>query len=388
MKAYVVFLILAPLIVLGVLFLNSRLGAELHSPEVTLLPLQFAGATTSDMGSGVPTEDVSSLPLYIPLEETLSERNEFRDLLNAELTFNLRSLYETYIDRIGANGLIATLEDARPYCHDEGHDLGRAIYARLSDLGTGLRVCQDACFSGCMHGILMEFFTETDEEFDEHVTLSDIAEKIHTVCAMNDMASLYKAGDCAHGIGHALMFLTGYNIPRALEYCELLTTYPMQYYCATGAYMEYVTTKDPEESRTRGTFYPCDIGPYPAACFRYKLLLVARRHYTNGGTFADFEAACLRLEDPYQRGCFHGFGNAHAGPLQGGALSLAELCRAGTREDQYVCIEGALERLAKYHPEEAPHYCSSVAGWQNELCLEAAARNLYNLEKSFEYYGR
>ena len=67
-------------------------------------------------------------------------------------------------------------------------------------------------------------------------------------------------------------------------------------------------------------------------------------------------------------------------------MTYAEVCRFGTKEDQTVCIDGAIERLAKYHPEKAAKSCEQLEGWKRDLCDSGAKRKMYDLDKSFEYY--
>ena len=63
---------------------------------------------------------------------------------------------------------------------------------------------------------------------------------------------------------------------------------------------------------------------------------------------------------------FHGIGNAHMGLVGRGRTTLAEVCGFGSREDQTVCVEGAMERLGKFGPAVAAERCASLtdlASW-------------------------
>jgi hypothetical protein len=293
------------------------------------------------------------------------------------------------------------VQGARPTCHWEGHPLGMVIYARLRSLGPSLLTCQDGCNSGCMHGVIMEAFGEAFKEpftgkprqagagaaspYDQARTLD---ERIRLICEEPGVARLYKKGDCSHGVGHALMTLADYEIGPAVGRCGFFESDAMQYYCATGAYMEYVTHYDGRDSQGRSLFYPCDSGDYPAACFRYKMVHVLRRHYNADGRLEELVDRCRALEGKFRLGCFHGIGNAHMGALVRGRMGLAEVCGAGSDQEQYVCIDGAMERLSKFHPEAAPRLCEELTGWRQELCRAAAGRKMYSLEKPFEYYPR
>ena len=358
--------------------------------------------------------DVDALPLQISLADTKEERAQFAQALKKwKDPFHPRALYQEWMNKIGANGVIETLQTLSPSCHDIAHDLGREIYKRVGDVGTSLRVCADACNSGCMHGVLMEFFVKDtsekpgnatttavggekkDEDDDsDHVTLADIKEKMTTICGSASttgnavMAANYKQGDCVHGVGHALMFLSNYTIPRALEYCKMFDTPILAYYCATGAYMEYVTTHDASDAaqHSEDPFYPCDQTEYSSACFRYKMAHVVPRVYQTGAKLDQLEVGCLSLQGKTQIGCFHGIGNGHFMPVAQGRMTLAEVCHNGSHDDQYACTEGLIERLGRYLPQTAKKQCETVSGWQKKLCEDDVTHELYDLNKPFSLY--
>lgn len=335
-------------------------------------------------------EMMGALALQIPLEETAEARAQFSAEFKAHIGFDLRALYEKYIDQIGANGIVVSLNEARPICHDEAHDLGRLIYDRTRDVSTALRTCEDVCYSGCMHGVVMGLFSEpyADEVVEAHVMLEEAKEQMGTICDSGDITGTYDEGDCAHGVGHALMFMSEYRIDLAIDACDAFDTYQMDYYCATGAYMEYMNVKEVEDAKTQDVFYPCDSTPYPAACFRYKMTRVVGRHYQQEKSFGELVAACSALDETARLGCFHGIGNGHFVYIVFGELTVAQLCDPGTKDDQYVCIEGAMERLARYYPDTAAAQCETLDGWKKDLCEEVLVRQMYSLEKPFDLYQR
>jgi len=356
-------------------------------------------ACQGDVRSSIATPPSVLSPdslLYIPLEQTAASRQEFLKAYRASDQKHARALYEKFLPRIGANGLRQSLEAASPTCHDEAHDLGKVIFARLRDVGASLESCADACASGCMHGVLMEFFTDTassggsahEHQHSAQLTAADVADKIPTLCESKAMTRRYSPGDCAHGVGHAAMFLSKYEIPAGISLCDRFPSYALRYYCATGAYMEYRLVRNVSDLPVHGAFYPCDKAPYPAACFRYIRTSSIGMDDTPGGTFAKFVQHCEGLTGKFRLGCFHGIGNAHMGRIARGRRPIAEVCGVGTREDQTVCVEGAMERLGKFTPEIAARRCDSLTDWRREVCHAAASRKMYDMEKSFAMYQR
>jgi len=184
------------------------------------------------------------------------------------------------------------------------------------------------------------------------------------------------------------MFLSSYDIPAGIALCEGFPTYPLRYYCATGAYMEYRLTRGAADDAVHGAFYPCDEALYPAACFRYIRTTAIREDDAPRNTLETFVRHCAGLSGKSRLGCFHGIGNAHMGRIARGRRTLTQVCGFGGREDQTVCIEGAMERLGKFTPAIAARRCDSLTGWRRQLCHSAASRKMYDMEKSFALYQR
>ncbi len=348
-----------------------------------------------------------SAELQVPLADTLAQRNKFINEFVQNKSRDKRDFYEKWLGIIGANGIIDSVQKVAPLCHDEEHDLGKVIYSKVQDVGNALRTCEDSCNSGCMHGVLMEFFatkknavsqTQAEDQPqanpDAHIDLDDVKDSIDTICGIGDktgnaiMASMYKQGDCAHGVGHALMYLANYDITKAMNYCSLFTMKQLAYYCATGAYMEYITTHDKQDTETnKDIFFPCVGAQYPGACFRYKMAHVVPRFYNGGGTVKGMQDLCLKMDVKDELGCLHGMGNGNYAFLANNQVTVQQLCNVGTQDDQYVCIEGAIERLARYLPDRAKLQCSTLTtDWQNKLCMDDVGHELYDLTKPFDLY--
>lgn len=326
--------------------------------------------------------------LFIEPELVQKERLEFLRKYSGVGT-NRRPLYEQYIDIIGANGIVDILHMVSPGCHDEAHDLGRIIYERVKDVAHAIDTCADSCSSGCMHGVVMEAFGEgrTPAVAPSSTEAASRKRAMNELCSKDsDVTMSYRRGDCAHGVGHALMFLANYDIPRAVRSCRDFDEVPMMYYCVTGVYMEYVDARDATDATTKSALYPCDESPYPAACARYKMLHLARRYYAEGRPTADLVRECEKLAGKYRLGCFHGLGNAHMRGIDQGAISIKTVCLHGSSTEQAMCIEGAIERMAKDTDRRAREVCQELEGPNRKTCLTAARNRLYSLTKDLRLY--
>ncbi len=331
--------------------------------------------------------------LFVEPAAVTEEREDFQMKLRelGRSSQNKRPLYDKYIAVIGANGILDGIETLWPKCHSEAHALGSVIHERVGDIGTALRICADGCYSGCMHGVLMKALSAAQDPNDPegHVNLALLKDMVSTLCFANEaMTTSYAPGDCAHGVGHALMFLANYDTPKALELCRAFDQPAMDYYCATGAYMEYMGEHEKEdaEDERKGLLYPCDTFDYPAACARYKMVHVLRRHQRARGNIAELVSVCEKLSGKFRLGCFHGLGNASMGKIRSRTISIAEVCLHGDAQERFVCIEGAMERMAKYHPDRAREICNGLTSSNRETCETAVAHGMYNVEKDLRLY--
>jgi len=325
-------------------------------------------------------------PLFVDPHGTQKHRAEFVRTLS-RVGKNNRQLIEHYLPVIGANGVLDGMTSLWPKCHTEAHDVGKVIFAQVRDIGTGMRVCADRCNSGCMHGVLMEAFTAIGKTSPHHMDLAILGPAIKDLCQNNTvMTTSYSPGDCAHGVGHALMNLAKYEIPDALKACQENENQAMEYYCATGAYMEYVTEHDPLDATTKSVLYPCDQYIYPAACARYKMGHVVRRHYGERKTTEELRMLCSSFSDPVRRGCFHGLGNAHLLMLAVGKISIRSVCLGLRPVEEFVCIDGAIERMAKFLPGNARRVCEDLDEKNKAICVDAISRKMYDMNKDLTVY--
>ena len=339
-----------------------------------------------EMGSTGEEAAAFQNPLFVDPHGTQKQRDEFIQGLLQVGKYN-RQLIEISLPVIGANGALDGIESVWPKCHSQAHDLGKVIFARVRDVGMGLRICADRCNSGCMHGVLMEALMTIGKASPHHMDLAALRPAIKNLCQRNPvMTASYSPGDCAHGVGHALMNLAGHEIPEAINACQENENQAMEYYCATGAYMEYMAERDLQDATTKSILYPCDQYSYPAACARYKMVHVVRRHYAAGRTTEELRALCSSFTGAVRRGCFHGLGNAHMLLIVAGKIDIRPVCLGLGNVEEFVCIDGAMERMAKFHPDIAIRVCDQLDGKNKATCLAAVSRKMYDMKKDLSLY--
>jgi hypothetical protein len=150
--------------------------------------------------------------------------------------------------------------------------------------------------------------------------------------------------------------------------------------------MEYVTERDTQDAATKGFLYPCDRYVYPAACARYKMVHAVRRHYEAGKTTEALRQQCAALSGQLRIGCFHGLGNAHMPHIATGKIGIRQVCLNLGEVEEFVCIEGAMERMAKFHEERALQVCQELGGRSKKTCLAAVANKMYSMNKDLSLY--
>lgn len=289
-----------------------------------------------------------------------------------------RTVLEAWIPRLGVPGLLDALEGGFPSCHDHAHELGKAAYATSRDMPGALQACQTRCVSGCMHGVLMEAFTERP---------GDLRERIATLCDGDAFRQIHKKGDCVHGVGHAAAYVSDYDVPRALALCEAVGEPAYQYYCASGAYMQVFMTFD-REIAARADRDPCNEAPrFAAGCYRYGAFYMMARLQREGKGLPALIAECLALPNWVQPACFHGIGHINVGNVAQGPARIREVCQHGPDAAQWLCIQGVVEKLAELDQPRAFRVCEELQARNAEVCREAARNKLYGTRKAgLEHY--
>jgi hypothetical protein len=289
-----------------------------------------------------------------------------------------RKVLEAWIPQLGVPGLLDALESGFPSCHDHAHELGKAAYAVTKDMPAVLQACSTRCVSGCMHGALMEAFTERP---------GSLQERIATLCDGEPFRQIPKKGDCVHGVGHGAAYVSDYDIPRALKLCEAVGDRAYQYYCASGAYMQLFMTYQKQIS-ARSDQYPCDEAKqFAAACYRYKVFFMLARAGSHGEGVDAVVKECLGLPARIQPACFHGIGHASVGTVARTPARIHGVCERSPEPAQWLCIQGVVEKLAELDEPAAQRVCAELRGKNAEVCREATHNKLYGTRKiGLEYY--
>lgn len=324
---------------------------------------------------GSPPNPEMTLPTVPDTPERVRLKEEFRARYRAAGADSdaasgavRRAVFDEFLPRLDAQGMLDVLESIHPLCHSQAHELGRAVYASVRDLDAAVGECGTRCTSACTHGVLEEAFGTVD--------LATLRPRLATLCSSGALAESRRVGTCAHGIGHALMMITGRDVGRSVEACEGFGTPALTDFCASGVFMEFFEHPVPAGA---GQLYPCDTyTTHPAACFRYLTMRLMRRPSLGGD--AGVLALCRSLPRPQRLGCVHGFGFGLIPRLQRNPRWIAS-CVLRDPDEQTMCIEGAMEAFGGLAPDRARKACEMLTGPAAEVCHAAASSGLYRLDK-------
>jgi hypothetical protein len=227
---------------------------------------------------------------------------------------------------------IATRPTIERNCHRIAHTMGRAGLARLKDPGRAFAQGSAVCWSGYYHGILEGGFAGTSRD--------DLAPKARELCSdpslRRDRFLLYQ---CVHGLGHGLMLITAYDLPRSLNTCDRVGTIWYQQSCTGGVFMENFTSLYRVRSKwlkTSDLLYPCDRVAQRHKYYCYdqvtsRILRVVRWDWHRTARI------CRTAERKWVRVCFESFGRDVSSFVRKDRRRAVALCRIA-REHNTDCV--------------------------------------------------
>ncbi len=196
-------------------------------------------------------------------------------------------------------------------CHQLAHYMGQEEYLRLKSVSKVYAEADETCLGGIYHGTIEGYFMAKNIMFDGTPEMDIvIGKEVQKVCGKeDDYVKISEFGSCNHGLGHALMYVTDNDLPRALKLCDYLDTVNNREICYTGALMQnYSSIGDVDHpakyARINDPMYPCYIldKTYQGRCYSY-------------GVLTNFQAQpekaielCNSIPSDYRNDCFETYG--------------------------------------------------------------------------------
>jgi hypothetical protein len=359
------------------LFLAAAFAAPPASTQAAPSPAETAAAVAKRCGS--------------------SDQGKEQQCYIATLEGRLDSGPAPALDLLGQ--LAAIDPDVRRDGHMYAHRIGIGALKRPADVGTVFASCSPAWQSGCYHGVIQSYFLLTQKAGGAIDGASADA-----LCGDYRGSRADLLFQCTHGMGHGLVMLHGYDLPKALTGCDLLSRPFEQEMCHAGAFMENVVNAThphaggPEaEKKAAGgghaahgaghgeapgghgghhaaaaaapfkaldpadLHYPCSaMGErYLIGC--YTIQTSAMLHHAKGD-FAKVAGECGRAPEKARATCFLSFGRDVSTVALGKDAEAIRLCGLADASFRPVCNRGVVESIVNMNadPSEGIPYCKAV----------------------------
>lgn len=343
-------------LIIGYLIL-SALGtaafAQSNAPSTSALPT--AQSVKSCMNSRRSAECLDGL---------------FAEALKKHSTFEILQLIERYE---------AEDPELRRDCHPVVHAVGRETYRIKGNIHDSFSACDQTCHSGCYHGSVERFLRGEDiySQVDKHPSAAELKQKAAIACDPNIPARL--RFQCLHGLGHALMFFSRYQLLPALEACDGLPEDWSQSSCYGGVFMENVFNATPESRDLSPTdyHYPCNKVrvKYRSECYVMQTSRMTEMGLSTEKIFQECE-----LAGPFRHQCMLSVGRDLSNDVRiGSARATAQKCELVSGESRLACMRGVVYALIDntWDGRYALPFCSTF-GQENDqnACIRSSAEYL------------
>lgn len=306
----------------------------------------------------------------------------FRSALEKHTTSEVLQL----IDRFEA-------EDAelRRDCHPVVHAVGRETYRLKGNIHDSFLACDQTCHSGCYHGSVERFLRGDAlySQVDQHPSAAELKKKALIACDPN--VALRFRFQCLHGLGHAIMFFSRYQLTQSLEVCDVLADVWSQNSCYGGVFMENVFNATPETRDLSPTdyHYPCNKlnSKYRGECYVMQTSRMTEMGLTTDQIFKECDKAG-EFRDP----CIVSAGRDLSNDVRfGNSRATAKKCETVGGESRAACMRGVVYALIdnSWDGRYALPFCAAFSQDNDQItCFSVSARYLKaTFEKSTAEVG-
>ena len=301
----------------------------------------------------------------------------FREALKKSTTLEVLQLIQRY-----------EKEDAelRRDCHPVVHAIGRETYRTKGTIHDSFSACDQTCHSGCYHGSVERFLRGEDiyAQANTHPSAAELKQKAALACDPK-LADRFRF-QCFHGLGHALLFFTRYQLIPALDVCDALPNGWSQSSCYGGVFMENVSNATPELRDLSATdyHYPCDkvAAKYRSECYVMQTSRMSEMGLTTEKIFQECDKS-----GEYRLQCAVSAGRDLSNYVRAGQVqTTAQKCQAAGGEFKQACIRGVVYALVDntWDGRYAMPFCAALTNGSDQTdCYRDSIAYLKNtFEKS------
>jgi hypothetical protein len=301
----------------------------------------------------------------------------FREMLKTHSTEQALALIQSFA---------AQDPELRRDCHPVVHAVGRETFRLKGNIHDSFSACDQTCHSGCYHGSVERFLRgeEIYSQATKHPSQAELKQKAATACDSKLPGRL--RFQCLHGLGHALLYFSRYQLTPSLEACDALAEDWSRASCYGGVFMENVASATPESRDLSPTdyHYPCNrvIEKYRGECY----VMQTSRMVEMGLSTPELFRECAKA-GAHRAQCSLSVGRDLSNHVRtGDTAGVAGKCGLAQGEDRLACIRGVVYALIDntWDGRYAWPFCAALAGNDDQRgCMRESFEYLrYTFEKA------
>jgi hypothetical protein len=269
--------------------------------------------------------------------------------------------------------------ELRRDCHPVVHAVGRETYRIKGNIHDSFTACDQTCHSGCYHGSVERFLRGDDlySQVEKHPSAAELKQKAALACDPNIPFRL--RFQCLHGLGHALLFFSRYQLQASLDACDALIDDWSRSSCYGGVFMENVFNATPESRDLSPTdyHYPCNkvADKYRGECYNMQTSRMTEMGLSTERIFQECGQA-----GAFSQPCFVSVGRDLSNEVRLGRIRpAAQKCELVTGHSRLSCIHGVVYALIDntWDGRYALPFCASFTQENDQVaCMRESAQYL------------
>jgi hypothetical protein len=282
--------------------------------------------------------------------------------------------------------------DLRRDCHPVVHAIGRETFQLKGNIHDSFTACDQTCHSGCYHGSVERFLrgNEIYSQTYRHPSQAELKQKAAAACEPNTPVRFRY--QCLHGLGHAILFFSRYELQPSLDICDALDEDWSRSSCYGGVFMENVSNATNEKKNFSLTDYhaPCNqlADKYRQDCY----IMQTSRMAEMGLSTERMLEECAKAGD-YRVACTLSIGRDLSNEARvGHPGTVARKCELVHDSSRRACMQGVVYALVDntWDGRYAMPFCATFAAFTDrDGCFETSIQYLRTFfEKPVEDIAR
>jgi hypothetical protein len=282
--------------------------------------------------------------------------------------------------------------ELRRDCHPVVHAIGRETFQLKGNIHDSFSACDQTCHSGCYHGSV-ERFLRGDEIYSQnykHPSQAELKQKAAAACDPNTPVRFRY--QCLHGLGHAILFFSLYQLPPALDICDALDEDWSRSSCYGGVFMENVSNATNEKKNFSPTDYhaPCN---QLADKYRHDCYIMQTSRMAEMGLSTERMLEECAKAGVYRVACTLSIGRDLSNEVRvGHSRIVARKCELVHDSSRRACMQGVVYALVDntWDGRYAMPFCAAFASDSDRVgCFDASIQYLRTFfEKPVEDIAR